>query len=88
MQLAQYPAKIAAAQRKLLDQKKRRSELHDALDQISREIEAEIAFDESLKNDSQRKSARIELQSEAPYQAAVKRVKRVDRAIARLEAKA
>ncbi|OLP19827.1 hypothetical protein BST81_03370 [Leptolyngbya sp. 'hensonii'] len=61
MQLNQYPQAIHRAAIALADLETRITELKQAITQIESEIDLAISFDDSLKNESQRKTRRFEL---------------------------
>lgn len=68
MQLKDYPAAIAAKQRLLHTQELGIRDLQLQLDQLTARLERTIAFDDSLKNDAQRKARRAELMELEEYQ--------------------
>jgi hypothetical protein len=62
MKLAEYPEAIARLQYQILDLDQRVISLAESVKVFEAEIDKQIAFDSTLKNDSQRKARRIELQ--------------------------
>lgn len=62
MQLKDYPQAIAHIQRQILDLDQNLIGLTESVKIFEAEIDKVIAFDTSLKNDTQRKAKRIELQ--------------------------
>ena len=62
MKLADYPQKIAQLQRQILDLDQNIIGISESVKIFEAEIDKQIAFDATLKNDAQRKSRRIELQ--------------------------
>ena len=62
MNLNEYPTAIAKLQRSILEFDQNLIGLVESVKIFEAEIDKEIAFDPSLKNDSQRKARRIELQ--------------------------
>lgn len=68
IKLNQYPEAIADLQRKLLKTDQRIRQLAESVAILTAAIERQIAFDVSLKNDSQRKARRVELmESDGDY---------------------
>ena len=67
--LHEIPQTIAQIQRQALVQEGEIRYLKATLTTFDREIEGTIAFDAELKNESQRKAKKAELQSEEDYQA-------------------
>lgn len=62
MNLNEYPQEIAKLQRSILEVDQNLIGLAESVKIFEAEIDKEIAFDALLKNDSQRKARRIELQ--------------------------
>lgn len=61
MQLNQYPKAIAAQQTKILNMRKDLRLAEDAQRTLTAAIKGKVANDSSLKNDTQRKAAEVEL---------------------------
>lgn len=62
MKLADYPQAIAKLQRQILDLDQSLISLSESVKIFEAEIDKAIAFDASLKNDTQRKAQRIQMQ--------------------------
>lgn len=69
MKFADYPKAIAQAQSRVLAARQHHRSNQQVLADYNAEIERQIAFDESLTNDTKRKVRRIELQTEEDYRA-------------------
>jgi hypothetical protein len=65
--LTEYPSKIATKARDLRRDQDGLLILRDALSTLQAEIEMAIAIDAELKNDTQRKAKRLELQRQSHY---------------------
>lgn len=78
MNITLYPQSIASLQRRLLSQQQAARRIKDALIAFDLEIEHSIAFDADLKNDSQRKAKKAELQASEDYQALLIDLRRVE----------
>jgi hypothetical protein len=69
MLLNEYPATMAQIERDLLQTEQRIRSVQDALSTQSAFADREVAFDDSLKNDTQRKARRADLlRCNADYQ--------------------
>ncbi|MBE9040709.1 hypothetical protein IQ235_07940 [Oscillatoriales cyanobacterium LEGE 11467] len=64
LELEQYPREIARIQRNILDREKQIRRLSETLSLIDNQIDRAIAYDDDLRNDSQRKAKRNELRLE------------------------
>ncbi|NJR66777.1 MAG: hypothetical protein HC772_18045 [Leptolyngbyaceae cyanobacterium CRU_2_3] len=71
MLLDQYPQAIATLQRQQLKQEQQVRRFKAILVTLDRELDAAIAYDLELKNDTQRKARRAELQALEDYQGAL-----------------
>lgn len=78
MNITLYPQFIADLQRKLLNQQQAARRIKDALIAFDREIDHLIAFDTDLKNDSQRKVKKAEMQAGEDYQALLIDLRRME----------
>jgi hypothetical protein len=67
MQLTEYPTAIAQSSRELLKSEQAVKEAKRYLDCLTAQYDREIAFNPELKNDAQRKAARIELMESSEY---------------------
>lgn len=70
MKLVDYPAAIAEKERQLLRAEQHLRRLQDIVNRLTAEIDTEIAFDNELRNDAQRKAKRLELMGAAEYRKA------------------
>jgi hypothetical protein len=69
MNINEYPLTIAKIERQILSQTQAARRIQETINILHSKVEQAIAFDESLKNDSQRKSKKIELLNDiAEYQ--------------------
>ena len=66
-QLKQFPKTIATVEKRLLKLNREIEIQHQLIGFLDVDIEKEIADDEALKNDQQRKSKRLELQQQPDY---------------------
>lgn len=82
MDLHQLPQTIADIQRSMLAQEGEIRYIKATLTTFDREIEGAIAFDSELKNESQRKAKKAELQAEEDYQRLCYRLQRAQDALA------
>jgi hypothetical protein len=78
VQLNQFPKAIAEAQTALLMQQQEVRRLKDALVTYDREIEGVVAFDNDLKNETQRKFKKAELQADESYQGLLLQVRQAE----------
>jgi hypothetical protein len=72
MKLHRYPQAIADAERQLLKANQALRASQAELDQLTAALESQIAHDETLKNDAQRKAKRAELMADGLYQECLK----------------
>ncbi len=70
MKLIDYPIAIAEKQRHFLQIEQNIRRLQDILNRLAAEIDTAIAFDNTLKNDAQRKAKRLELMQASDYRRA------------------
>lgn len=70
MKLNQYPIEIAIAEKAVLNANIVLDNLVEQISKLEMEIEAIVASDPELKNDTQRKATRMELQQDKTYQIA------------------
>lgn len=68
MQLNQFPKAIAEVQVSLVPKQQNVRRLKAAIAAYDREIEGAVAFDSELKNETQRKFKKAELQTDEGYQ--------------------
>jgi hypothetical protein len=69
MNINEYPLTIAKLERQILSQTQAARRINETINVLHSKVERAIAFDESLKNDAQRKSRRLELLNDiAEYQ--------------------
>jgi hypothetical protein len=80
--LLRYPQQIAAAAAQLQQLQDSLTMAQDSIASFTAEIEAAIAGDETLKNDTQRKAQRLERQREPEYVQAQTEARRFQNAIA------
>ena len=66
MQLSEYPTAIAKLQAEVFDFDLVIEQTHATVKQIEAEIDSQIAFDATLRNDAQRKAKRQQLLDEHP----------------------
>jgi hypothetical protein len=71
MKLNQYPQAILESSKILIKAERTAKAAKVKLDEMTGQIEAEIAFDVELKNDAQRKARRVELTQQLDYKALV-----------------
>lgn len=88
MELSQFPQAIADAERLLLKTIQGVNSLKEVIEFFDREISYAIAFDPDLKNDTQRKVRRGEMQADQQYQDKLNALKRAEdmRAAQQIEA--
>lgn len=88
MQLSEFPQQIADKQLAVLNQEQKVRKLKDILQTFDREIECAVAFDTELKNESQRKSKKAELQADEEYQGTLLELQHAQEALTKLQIEA
>ncbi|HEY9699662.1 MAG TPA: hypothetical protein V6D10_20545 [Trichocoleus sp.] len=88
MKISEFPQQIADKQLAVLSQEQKVRKLKDILQTFDREIECAVAFDAELKNESQRKSKKAELQADEEYQGTLLELQHAQDALVKLQIEA
>lgn len=83
--LSEYPAAIMTVDKRLLELQQKLRVVEAALQEQDFAVETAIAFNPELKNEAQRKAAKMDLQQTAEYKTAVKQCREVQDQITEAE---
>lgn len=85
LSLTEYPNAIAVQERAHLKTQQELRTAQAALAEVENAIEKAIAFNESFRNDAQRKAARAEMHSKADYKKALSKAQTLEDKLVEIE---